>query len=121
MKALVFFLALLATAKVGYQEYLVRSATNEVIVAAYRDRAITACQRDAKGSTLATAGAWSKPDSVRLVIGKSNLAVYFWQVDHALWQARFKNPYLHVAATDKRSSIYCEFDIVHGSASVYRM
>lgn len=121
MRALVLILVLLATVKVGYQEYMFRAATNEVIVSAYRDRAIQACQRDAKGQSLVTAAAWVKPRSVKLVIGKQNLDVYLWQVDHAMWSARFKNPYLFLAAGDKPSKVYCEFDIVHGAASVFRM
>ncbi|MFM9938346.1 MAG: hypothetical protein ACKVP7_02470 [Hyphomicrobiaceae bacterium] len=121
MRAIVLLLMLLAGAKVGYNEYLFRTATNDVIISAYRERAIAACQRDAKGQTAVTAGAWAKPQSIKLVIGKGNLDVYFWQVDHALWNARFKNPYLFVTATDKPNRIYCEFDIVHGAASVFRM
>ena len=121
MKALVFFLALMATAKVGYHEYMFRTASNEVIVAAYRDRAVTACQRDARGQSLASAQAWVHPQSVKLQIGKNNLDVYLWQIDHALWNARFKNPYLFVAAGDKAVRVYCEFDIVHGTAQVFRL
>jgi hypothetical protein len=121
MKAIVFFLTLLASVKIGYQEYLVRSATQEVIVAAYRDRAIAACQRDAKGVQLVAAQSWAKPSSIKVVIGKSNLDVYFWQTDHALWNARFKNPYLFLSASDRPGRIYCEYDIVHGLAKVHRL
>ena len=120
MKALVFFLVLLAGLKVGYHEYMFRTATNEVIISAYRDRAISACQRDAKGQALAPAAAWAKSQSVRLIIGKQNLDVYVWQVDHTMWSARFRNPYLFLAAGDK-PKVFCEFDIVHGAASVFRM
>lgn len=120
MKAMVFFLVLLATVKVGYQEYMFRMASNEVIVAAYRDRAVAACQRDAKGQSLIASSVWTKPKSVKLVIGKGNLDVYLWQVDHALWSARFKNPYLFLSAGDK-PKVFCEFDIVHGAATVFRM
>ena len=121
MRALVVLLMLLAAAKVGYNEYLFRTATNDIIISAYRDRAIAACQRDAKGQSAIASGAWTRPQNIRLVIGKSNLDVYFWQVDHALWSARFKNPYLFVTAADSPSRVYCEFDIVHGAATVFRM
>lgn len=121
MRAMVVALILLAAGKVAYSEYLFRSATSEIIVAAYRDRAIAACQRDAKSQTDVAPAAWARPQSVRLVIGKSNLNVYFWQIDHELWSARFKNPYLFVTATEFPSRVYCEFDIVHGAASVFRM
>lgn len=120
MKALVMVLVLLAAAKVGYHEYMFRAATNEVIVAAYRDRAVAACQRDAKGQSLAAAAAWAQPQSIKVLIGKGNLDVYLWQVDHTLWNARFRNPYLFLAAGDA-SRTYCEYDIVHGAAAVFRM
>ena len=120
MKALVVALVLLAAGKIGYHEYMFRRATNEVIVSAYRERAVTACQRDAKGQSLATASVWSNPKSVKLLIGKNNLDVFIWQVDHALWDARFRNPYLFLAAGDS-SRTYCEYDIVHGAAAVFRM
>lgn len=121
MRAVVVLLILLAAGKVGYNEYLYRSATNDIIITAYRDRAIAACQRDSRGQGAASPAAWTKPQNIKLVIGKSNLDVYFWQVDHALWSARFRNPYLFVTATEAPSRVYCEFDIVHGAATVYRM
>lgn len=121
MRALVFFLALLSIAKVGYHEYMYRLATSEVIVAAYRERAVTACQRDTRGQSIANGAVWSKLDSVKLVIGKGNLDVRVWQVDHALWNARFRNPYLFLSGQENGQRFYCEFDVVHGAASVFRM
>lgn len=121
MKAIVVFLVLLAAAKIGYHEYMFRIATNEIIVAAYRERAITACQRDTKAQTPTDGANWSRPQSVRLVIGKSNVDVQIWQVDHTLWNARFKNPYLFLAGNERGSRLYCEFDIVNGAASIFRM
>jgi hypothetical protein len=121
MKAVVLLLALLAALKIGYQEYMVRTATTEIIVAAYRERAVSACQRDNRNPQIAPGVAWARPSSVKLVIGKGNLDVYFWQVDHALWNARFKNPYLFLSAGDESSQVYCEFDIVNGAATVFRM
>lgn len=121
MKAIVFFLVILVGVKLGYQELLYRSATSDIIVTAYRERAVTACQRDAKAFPIAAGIAWNRSDNARLVIGKSGLDVYFWQVDSALWNARYRNPYLFLAGDEKGSRIYCEFDIVNGSAAVYRM
>lgn len=121
MKAMVVFLAFLAALKVGYQEYLYRAASSEIIVSAYRERAIAACQREPRGLQIAEPRVWSRPGQIRLVIGKSNLDVHFWQVDHALWNARFRNPYLFLAAGDRPNRVFCEFDIVNGAASVFRM
>ena len=122
MRAIVFILALLAISKIGYQEYMFRTATNDVIINAYRGRAVNACQRDAKAqSVTAIPVNWTRPTSVRLIIGKSNLDVYFWQINSKLWNARYRNPYLFLSINQTPGSVFCEYDIVHGSASVYRM
>jgi hypothetical protein len=121
MKAVVVLLAFLAALKVGYQEYVYRMASSEIIVAAYRERAITACQREPRGQQIVQASVWAKPSHIRLLIGKSNLDVHFWQVDHALWNARYRNPYLFLSSGDRPNRVFCEFDIVNGSAQVFRM
>ncbi len=48
MRILVIVLVLLAAAKIGTQQYLIASAKNEIIVAAYKERAVGACERAAK-------------------------------------------------------------------------
>jgi hypothetical protein len=122
MKAVVFFLALLAALKLGHQEYLYRTATSDVIIGAYRERAVQACQRDGRGTSYGLAAhAWANPESIRLVIGKSNLDVRLWQIDHQLWNAKFRNPYLVLTAPSRSGSIYCEYDVVHAAASLYRL
>lgn len=122
MKAIFWFLAILVAAKLGYQELMYRSATGEIIATAYRERAINACQRDAKAFPLASGIAWEKTANIKVVIGKGGLDVYLWQVDSALWNARYKNPYLFLTpAAGSGPRVYCEFDIVNGSAAIYRM
>ena len=122
MRNLVILVALLAALKVGYQEYLFRASARDVIVATYQERAVSACQRNAKGHNItAQNGAWTKPASVNLVIGKSNLDVYFWQINNSMWNARYKNPYLFIVAEERPAYVFCEYDILNGAASVYRM
>lgn len=121
MRGLVLILLLLAAAKVGYQQYVVSTAKTEIIVAAYRDRATGACERASKLTRLEPQPAWAKSGDVRLVIGKGSLDVSLWQVDNALWSARYKNPYLFLTLPGEARKVYCEFDIVQGVASVYRM
>ena len=122
MRAFVLFLALLAALKLGHQEYLFRTTTRDVIIAAYRERAVQACQRDTRTTNLGLPPqAWGHGVSVRLVIGKGNLDVYFWQVDHDMWNARYRNPYLFLVAGTRTGQIYCEYDIVNAAASVHRM
>ena len=130
MKAVVIFLTLLAAIKLGAREYLVRSSSEDVIVAAYRERAIAACQKDPKTLALGvTPASWTAATSTRLVIGKSGLAVYWWQVDHEMWNARYRNPYLFVmlgprpstAFTSGGQRVFCEYDIVNSTASLHRL
>ena len=52
MKAIVILLALLASAKLGYQEYLFRGATRDALIGAYREHAVQACQKDAATQAL---------------------------------------------------------------------
>lgn len=122
MRAVVIFLALLAAAKIGYQEYLFRAATHDAVVGAYREHAVQACQKDTGSRAHGVAAqAWSNPKSVRLVIGNRSLDVHLWQIDHAKWNARYRNPYLHLTASQGSDTVNCEYDIVNAAASVSRM
>jgi hypothetical protein len=121
MKAVVLLLGLLAAGKIATQDYLYRSGTREVLISTYRDRAISACQKDPRNQGLvANVNAWSRPGDIKVVIGKGDLDVWFWQIDNALWNARYRNPYLLLATGDRMSNVSCEYDIVHGIASVSR-
>lgn len=124
MRLLVLALALLAGLKLWAQDTVYRSATEDALVAAYRDRAVAACQkepaRDGRGSAGVTAAVnWSQAPSIKLVIGDNNLSVYVWEVDHELWNARYRTPYLVLVPSD-RASIVCTYDIGHGTAHVSR-
>jgi hypothetical protein len=122
MKAVVIFLALLAAAKLGYQEYLFRTATREAIIGAYRERAVQACQKDTRTTSLGLGPqAWSNPKAIGLVIGKRSLDVYPWQVDHELWNARYRHPYLQLTTAQRTGAVACEYDIVNAAATVSRM
>ena len=119
LRKLVIFVAVLGALKLAHHEFLYRSSTSNVIIEAYRATALTACAKDARDQQLrASQEIWSRPASMKLVIGKDNLDVYMWQVNHAMWQARYKNPYLFIVARKSPNYILCEYDIVHNSASV---
>jgi hypothetical protein len=122
MKAVVILLALLAAAKMGYHEYLFRISTRDAVIGAYKEHAVQACQRDASTQTLGLGPqAWANAKGIRLVIGKSSLDVYPWQVDHAMWNARYRNPYLFLTTSQRLGAVACEYDIVNAAASVSRM
>ena len=116
MKTIVFLLALLVAAKLGYQEYLFRSGTRDAIIDAYREHAVQACQKDARSASLGVdRQAWSNPSSIKVMIGKSALDVYPWQTDHALWNARYRHPYLFLTTGKRSSPVFCEYDIVNAA------
>ncbi len=121
MRVLVLVLTLLAAAKIGTQQYLIASAKTDIIVSAYRDRAVGACREAARSRQIAMPASWSAHGAVRLVIGKSNLDVALWQIDHRLWQTRYKSPYLIFTISEAPLRIFCEFDIAHGAASLITM
>jgi len=121
MRLLVLVLAGLAGLKVWTHDHIYRSATEEAIVNAYRDRAIEACakdrRKDAKGAAAALA------PSVSLVIGRSDVDVAIWDVDNPLWAVRFKYPQLVVTQRDVGGSApggVCTYDITLDKASTAR-
>jgi hypothetical protein len=123
VKIIVVLIAIVATLKVATREYLFRSGASEVIVAAYRERAADACQRDPRSATYGISDrGWARAaDAARLTIGKPAVAVQVWQTEHALWDARFRNPYLYIDTAARGQKLVCEYDIVNGAASIQRM
>lgn len=121
MRGLVLVLLLLAAGKVGYQQYAVSAAKTEIIVAAYRDRAIGACERAAKINQVEPNAVWARSRDVRLVIRSGSLDLSMLLGENGLWGARAKSPYLFLSTAGEVRNVYCEFDIVQGHAAVYRM
>ena len=126
MRKLVILVLALIAAKLGYQDYLFRASTREVIVNTFQERALQQCQRHAKASVVtpngvAPANAWTRPASVSLMIGKAGVDVHPWQINSTQWNARYRNPYLLIIAERSAASLACEYDILNGSAQVYRL
>ncbi|HWK34259.1 MAG TPA: hypothetical protein VNR51_11335 [Hyphomicrobium sp.] len=118
LKALVVALALLAGAKILAQDRLYREGAQEALLSAYRDRAIAACQ-----STPTPAGTlplWTRPSSVDVVIGRSDVDVRIWQLDSERWPARFRHPHV-VLTLDEASAPVCRYDVIEGRAYVTAM
>jgi hypothetical protein len=121
MRFVAFVLFVIAAGKIGLQEHFYRAATRDAVIAAYRERAISACQRDPNGSRFVAAPQlWTSPGDVKLVVGKSGIDVWIWQIDHALWSARWRDPYLHLTAPGTANAVICEYDVVRGHAVVQR-
>jgi hypothetical protein len=119
MRALVIVLAVLAGAKILAQERLYRDGAEGALIQAYRERAMAACQsQDAASARSSSAAAplWTRPASIALVIGRRSANVNLWEVDNALWPARFKHPHVVLSAHEDRSGPVCEYDVVEGRA-----
>lgn len=83
---------------------------------AYRDRAIAACQSQEPARVAAAGGIaplWTRPATVALAIGRRNVDVNMWELDNALWAARYKHP--HVVLTTGPGAV-CEYDVIEGRA-----
>jgi hypothetical protein len=140
IRALVLMLAVLAVAKVWTQERLYRDGAREALLLAYRDRAITACQMTApeasagpaadpiarlsnRTAPLSTASLplWTRPSSVALAIGRASAPVSIWEINNALWPARFKHPHVVLTASDLAPHAVCEYDVIEGRAYVTQL
>lgn len=121
MRTLVIILALLAIGKVATVEWLYRSASDDVIVNAYRPRALEACGRDARRAFGLDVAAWSLQTPVRLEIGSRGGSIRIWQVEHPGWAQRFRNPYLHLTAGAPGVQVHCTYDVVGGSVLASKM
>ena len=122
LKPVVLFLALLAVAKLGHEQYLFRTATRDAILGAYREHATEACQRQARGMAQPCP---RRPGPVRSPSNWSSARVASTSTcgrsTNALWSARFRNPYLLLTAGQYSGTIYCEYDILNAAASVHRL
>jgi hypothetical protein len=116
IRALVLMLAVLAGVKVWTQERLYREGAREALLLAYRERAVAACQSQAPTSVASASEMplWTRPASVTLSIGRSSAEVSIWEVNNALWPARFKHP--HVVLTASDPGAVCEYDVIEGRA-----
>ena len=117
MRAIVLVLMFLAFVKVWTQDRMFRSAAEDALVAAYRDKAVQACQ---KGAGKAAGEIWSRQASVRLRIGSPEVAVNIWDTDHALWNTRYKHPFLVLSSSAGAQKSLCTYDVTLDSASIAR-
>lgn len=121
LRALVVTLAVLAGAKLLAQDRLYRDGAEEALMRAYRERAIAACQSAHFPLEGAKAPLWTKPASVELAIGRSNVDVRFWQLDSERWPVRFKHPHVVLTLGSGETSPVCEYDVIEERAYVTQM
>ena len=121
MRSVVLLLAVLAIGKFGYQEYMYRITSSDLIVKAYGEQAMLACQVDALSRNLSESYVtWSRPAWIGMEIGRRDLDVAFWDVSHADWQARYGSPTLLIVARREPFVIQCAYDINERIAHVWR-
>ena len=122
MRTIIVILGLLAVGKVATIEWLYRTASDDVIINAYRPRAVEACGTDARRFAV-TGGdsVWSSDASIRLEIGARNSGVRFWQVDHPGWITQYRNPFLYLEAGPPAARLRCEYDIIKGAATAAKI
>jgi len=121
MRFLVLALALLAGLKIWIQDTVYRSAAEEAIVLAYRARAADACagaSRSGPEPGQQAAADWSSGAEPRVTVGNAALGVHIWDVDNALWNARFRQPYLVLTAPG--AGLACTYDILAAMATITR-
>lgn len=120
MRYFLLALALLAGLKIWVQSSVYRSATEEALVAAYRDRAREACQGEAQkadeSAPLALAIDWTRDLEAAVQVGDPSLGVYIWQVEDPLWGARFKSLFVVLKARD--AGLSCFYDVAKGGARI---
>lgn len=126
MRVVVILLAVLAGAKILAQEWIARSAIEEALIAAYRDRAVEACQNAASKDIRAAPSAgppagWTRPSETRLVVGRRGVDVGIWDLDNPLWPTRFKRPFLVLVPPEGLGGLVCEFDVTLGQATLIRL
>ncbi|KAB2942490.1 MAG: hypothetical protein K8F92_02210 [Hyphomicrobium sp.] len=122
LRALVITLAVLAGAKIWAQERLYRDGAQEALIRAYRERAIAACQSaQALTPTGGASPLWTRPASVDLAIGRSNVDVQIWQLSSERWPARFRHPHVVLTLGGGAPSPVCEFDVIEERAYVTQM
>lgn len=121
LRALVLALAVLAGAKIWTQERLYRDGAGDALIAAYRERAMAACQSAHVPTSSSETPLWTRPASVDLVIGRSNVDVHIWQLNSDRWPVRFKHPHVVLTLGNGGDPPVCEYDVVEERAYVTQM
>jgi hypothetical protein len=121
MRAFVLALALLAALKIWAQDTSFRNAAEQALVVAYRERAVTACQKEPQKSHIspelaAFATDWS--NGIEIHLATKGGAYRLWQLDEEAWSTHAKT--LHLVLTSGAVGLTCTFDLAAGTAEITR-
>jgi hypothetical protein len=123
VRAVIVVLAVLAGLKIWSHDQLYRSAATEALLNAYRAHAVAACQSrpqtDVRGMPIAVGNMdWKAATGAEVLMGNPNVQVPLWQVDHALWNTRYKHPVVRLTVGDRFSVIACDYDVIAAAATL---
>ncbi|MEL7048376.1 MAG: hypothetical protein AAFO75_05340 [Pseudomonadota bacterium] len=119
MRWVVYGLAALVGLKFYMQDVLHQSGTANALIAAYGDRAVSACQKHQSKTTEANVPElWTDTDQISVTIGRENPRTNLWDIDHPSWSADYQQPYLVVGPADRHSPLICTFDFVTGTSQI---
>ena len=111
MRNVVFLLAVLLGFKLMLGQWHWRASAEEAVVAAYGAKAVEACRNDAKARGYPPAQPLSRTGEVRLVVGASDVDVWFWDVGNPSWSRRYRTPYLRLQLQSGDALLQCAYDI----------
>lgn len=121
MRAFVLALALLAALKIWAQDTSFRTAAEQALVTAYRDRAVAACRKEPQKSRIspelaAFATDWS--DGVDIHLAAKGGTFSLGQIEEEFWTSRPKA--LFLVLTSGAVGLTCTFDLAAGTAVISR-
>lgn len=126
MRIVVAVLAVLAGLKIWTSDWLYRAGLEDALRQAYLADAAAACQSerstDARGLPL-TAGSldWSRAGTGEILTGNARVDVGFWEVDHVLWNQRYRNPVIRLTLGDQFAKVVCDFDVIARRAEIAQL
>ena len=119
MRLVVLVLLLLAGAKIWTHEQIFRSAAEEALIAAYRDKAVATCRAvPAANARQKLAGAFESA-SAHVRIGNPDVSVSIWDVNHTAWPLRYTYPYIVLDTAD--AALRCSYDVKLGQAHLTQL
>jgi hypothetical protein len=122
LRSIMLLIAVLVAGKFGWQEWSYRKALTDTLLQTFRQDAVESCQKEAANRNLKVAYlSWTKPESVKLVVGRGGADESFWQVSDDMFQTKEASPLIVIVARKLPFKVLCEFDVVRQSAAVYRM
>ena len=120
MRIVVIGLVLLAGLKVWTQDRMYRSVTGEVLIEAYRERAIEVCRKQSAKTPDAAAGTkdlWGSDSEAEVLIGNPGVDVAIWDTQNPRWEERFRHPNLILTGAGETQA-RCAYDLRDGVATL---